>query len=167
MVKRCERLLRHLLLPPWQLQRMLPRAAMTAIEAAIVASERRHCGQICFAIEATLTPLQLLRELSARERALQVFAELGVWDTAGNNGVLIYVLLADKDVEIVADRAIAGRVDPHCWEKICTGMERAFRTGDFGRGSLEAIAGVGALLERHYPGSGHSTNTVSDAPVIL
>lgn len=165
MVKRRERLLRHLLLPPWRLQRVLPRTAMAAIESAIAASERRHCGQICFAIEAALAPLQLLRGLGARERALQAFAELGVWDTEGNNGVLIYVLLADKDVEIVADRAIAGRVDPHCWERICTGMERAFRAGDFERGSLEAIAGVGALLEQHYPGTGR--NTLSDAPVIL
>ncbi len=165
MVSRVRRALRHLLLPPWRLRRVLPPAALHAIEAAIAASESRHRGQICVAVESALDPSALWRGLGARERALQVFAELGVWDTEHNNGVLIYVLLADRDVEIVADRGIAAHVDPARWEAICAAMERAFGAGDFDRGALGAIAAVGALLESHYPGVGR--NTLGDAPVIL
>ncbi|MCG3171103.1 MAG: hypothetical protein CALGDGBN_02690 [Pseudomonadales bacterium] len=165
MVSGVRRVLRHLLLPPWRLRRVLPPAALHAIEAAISDSERWHRGQICFAVESALDPSALLHGLGTRGRALQVFAELGVWDTEDNSGVLIYVLLADHDVEIVADRGIAARVDPARWEAICAGMERAFAAGDFGPGALAAIVAVGELLREHYPGAG--PNTVADAPVVL
>lgn len=165
MVSRWRRVLRHLLLPPWHLRRVLPTTAMLAIEAAISASECRHRGQIRFAIETSLDPWQLLHGLTVRQRAWQVFGELGVWDTEENNGVLIYVLLADRDVQIVADRGIATRVAPGCWEAICVAMEQAFGQADFRRGALDAIAAVGVLLEEYCPGTG--SNTLADAPVVL
>ena len=106
------RMVRHLAMPPWRLRQVLPRPAMQAIETAIGASERTHGGQICFAVETALDLGPLARGQGARERALDVFAQLRVWDTEHNNGVLIYLLLADRDVEIVADRGIAVRVAP-------------------------------------------------------
>lgn len=165
MVSRWLRLPRHLLSPPWRLRRLLPKASLRAIEATIADSERRHGGQIRVAIESTLDPWQLLRGLEARERALQVFGQYRVWDTEANNGVLIYVLLADRDVEIIADRGIANRVEPSAWQGICQRMELAFQRGDFAVGLQEAIAAVGALLEAHYPDPG--PNTLADAPVVL
>ncbi len=165
MVTHWRRLLRHLMLPPWRLRQALPAASLQAIEAAIAGSERHHRGQIRFAVDAVLDPWQLLRGLDARERALQVFGQLRVWDTDENNGVLIYMLLADHRVEIIADRGIATRVVSIRWEEICTAMGQAFRRGDFEYGALEAVAAVGALLEAHYPGS--ADNTLADAPVVL
>jgi len=159
------RTLRHLAMPPWRLRQLLPRATLQAIEAAIGASERTHGGQICFAVETALDVAPLVRGEAARERALEVFAQLRVWDTEHNNGVLIYLLLADRDVEIVADRGIAARVAPAEWESVCRAMEGAFRAGRFEQGALEGIRAVGGLLARHYPGRG--ADTLSNAPYLL
>jgi uncharacterized membrane protein len=104
------RALAHLLLPRSALARRFPSHALTAIEEAIEASEKQHRAEIRVAIEVALDLRELRRIRSARERALEVFAELGVWSTRESNGVLIYVLLAERDVEIVADRGFAGRV---------------------------------------------------------
>ena len=159
------RLLRHLAMPPWRLRRVLPRASMQAIETAIGVSERTHGGQICFAVETALDPGPLVRGQAARERALDVFAQLRVWDTEHNNGVLIYLLLADRDVEIVADRGIAARVAAAEWEAICQGMESAFRAGRFEQGALDGIRAVGELLARHFPERG--ADALSNAPYVL
>ena len=159
------RVLRHLAMPPWRLRQLLPRATLQAIEAAIGASERTHGGQICFAVETALDVAALVRGQAARERALEVFAQLRVWDTEHNNGVLIYLLLADRDVEIVADRGVAARVAPAEWESVCRAMESAFRAGRFEQGALEGIREVGELLARHYPGRG--ADTLSNAPYLL
>lgn len=91
------------------------------------------------------------RGTTGRARAIEVFATLGVWDTEHNNGVLIYVLLADHDIEIVADRGIASRVDAAAWTAIAGAMESAFRAGEFERGALDGIARIGALLAEHFP----------------
>ena len=159
------RTVRHLAMPPWRLRQLLPRATLQAIEAAIGASERTHGGQICFAVETALDVAPLVRGQAARERALEVFAQLRVWDTEHNNGVLIYLLLADRDVEIVADRGIAARVAPAEWESVCRAMESAFRAGQFEQGALAGIRAVGELLARHYPQRG--TDTLSNAPYLL
>jgi uncharacterized membrane protein len=165
MVMAWRRILRHLAMPPWRLRRVLPRTTMQAIEAAIGASERTHGGQICFAVETALDLVPLARGQAARERALEVFAHLRVWDTEHNNGVLIYLLLADRDVEIVADRGIAARVGSAEWEAICVAMEAAFRAGRFEQGALEGIRAVGEMLARHYPGRG--ADALSNAPFLL
>lgn len=157
---------RHLAANRWRVRRAFPPHTLDAIEAAIRASETQHSGQIRFAVEGALEGLPLLQNQPARERAIDLFAQLRVWDTEQNNGVLIYVLLADRDVEIVADRGIAARVGQHEWDAICAAMEQAFRRGDFERGVLEGIARTTQLLARHFPKTG-GRNELPDAPVVV
>ncbi len=158
------RVLRHLFMPPWRTRVVFPAAALRAIEEAIRASERAHAGEIRFAVESALDPAPLLRGVSARERAVGAFSQLRVWDTAQNNGVLIYLLLADHDVEIVADRGIAARVAAAEWERICRQMEAHFRDGHFEQGAVAGIHAVGALLARHFPSAGGGVNELPDRP---
>lgn len=160
------RLLRHLVTPSWAAHRAFPAAALARIEGAIAESERRHGGQIRFAVEASLDPLAVWRGVSAADRALEAFSSLRVWDTEGNNGVLLYLLLADHDVEIVADRGIHGRVGSGEWETLCHAMEADFRAGRFEQGVLEGIAGISRHLETHYPAGG-AGNELPDRPVLL
>jgi uncharacterized membrane protein len=140
---------------------------MHAIEQAIRDSESTHSGQIRFAVEAALDIGPLLRNQSARERAIDVFSFLRVWDTQHNNGVLVYLLLADRDVEIVADRGIARHVASDQWERVCRDMEAAFRAGRFEDGVLNGIRAVSGHLSRHHPGTGTRPNELPDAPVVL
>jgi hypothetical protein len=161
------RLLRHLLLPPWWLHRGFPAHTRATIETAIRESEKTHGGQIRFAIEATLDFHRAARGLGARARAVELFSRLQVWDTERNNGVLIYLLLADHDVEIVADRGIHRLVGAEAWEQICRAMENHFRAGRFEQGAVEGIHAVGELLARHYPDTGGTPNELPDRPVIL
>ena len=160
------RILNHLLTGELQLKRAFPDATLLAIERAIEECEREHCGEICFAIEAALPLPALLRKKSARERAIEVFAQLRVWDTAANSGVLIYLLLADHDVEIVADRGIDSRVEHERWETICVGMESAFRAGKFEDGVIAAVREVSTLLAGHFPPPDRD-NELSNRPVVL
>ncbi|MBI3529384.1 MAG: TPM domain-containing protein [Betaproteobacteria bacterium] len=161
------RLLRHLMSPHWRVRHSFPPTALARIEQAIAQSETRHGGQIRFAVEHALDTASLLRGLSARERALDVFSALKVWDTEHNNGVLIYLLLADRDVEIIADRGIHGRVGGEGWETICREMESAFRGGNFEQGVLSGIERVSSLLESHYPSDHRGPNELPDRPVVL
>ncbi len=162
-----KRVLRHLFAPPWAWRRAFPQATLDAIEAAIRASERRHGGEIRFAIENSLPLAWTWRDASGRTRAIDVFSGLRVWDTEANTGVLIYLLLADRDIEIVADRGIAARVTSADWEEIARGMESAFRHGDFERGALAGIAEVDALLAAHCPPSVHNRDELDNRPAIL
>jgi uncharacterized membrane protein len=153
----------------WRTRLRFPRATLDAIEAAIVRAERTHAGQIRFAIETALTPLQILNDVAARTRAIELFASLGVWDTELNNGVLIYVQLADRGVEIVADRGLAARVGAAEWQGVCRLMEEHFRAGRFHQGAIAGVDAVGALLSRHFPaGLGQSSvNELPDRPTLL
>jgi uncharacterized membrane protein len=161
------RLLRHLLAPDWTVRLAFPAGSMRRIEQAIATSERRHGGQVRFAVETALDPLVILRDMSARERAIEVFSALRVWDTEHNNGVLIYLLLADRDVEIVADRGIASRVPKEGWEAICWEMEELLRGRDFERAVITGIGAVGAHLAQHFPPQGPASNELPDKPAIL
>ena len=161
------RLFRHLMTPHWRMRRSFPSAALARIEQAIAQSETRHGGQVRFVVEHALDTASLLRGLAARQRALDVFSALKVWDTEHNNGVLIYLLLADRDVEIIADRGIHGRVGAQGWEAVCREMEGAFREGDFEQGVLRGIARVSGLLASHFPGNSQCPNELSDKPVVL
>lgn len=161
------RLLRHLMSSHWRVRRLFAPAALARIGQAIAQCEARHGGQIRFAVEPALDTASLLRGRSARERALDVFSALKVWDTEHNNGVLIYLLLADRDVEIIADRGIHGRVAHDAWETICREMEGAFRGGDFEQGVLSGIARVSSLLASHYPSERRGPNELPDRPVVL
>jgi len=161
------RIVRHLFTTIWSARRAFPRAALDAIEQAISLSERTHRGQIRFAVEHSLDLPDLVRGVTARDRAVEMFARLRVWDTEHNNGVLIYLLLADRDVEILADRGVHARVGPEGWEAICRQMEQAFRSGDFGGGVTRGIQAVSEHLERHYPSDGAQANELPNRPVVL
>lgn len=152
---------------PWQVRRYFPASAMHKIEAAVRDSELRHSGEIRFVVEAALHPLQLLHGITPRQRALNLFGQLGVWDTEHNSGVLVYLLLADRDVEIVADRGIHGHVGDGGWEKICKQMEAEFRQGRFEAGTLLGMAQIGEVLQRHFPAGAANHNELSDTPLIL
>jgi uncharacterized membrane protein len=161
------RLFRHLMSPHWRVRRSFAQRTLASIEQAIARSETRHGGQIRFAVEHALDTGSLLRGLSARERALDVFSALKVWDTEHNNGVLIYLLLADRDVEIIADRGVDARVGAQGWETICREMESAFRGGNFEQGVLGGIERVSSLLAAHYPRDQRGRNELPDRPVVL
>lgn len=161
------RFIQHVVLPDWWLRRHFPTAVRQRIEAAITTSEQHHAAEFRFVVESTLHPVQLLRGETARQRALAVFSQLRIWDTAANNGVLIYLLLADRDVEIVADRGFNGRVEAAVWENICREMEAAFRAGRFESGALLGIARVDELLRRLYPADETNRNELPDQVALL
>ena len=158
---------KHLLLNRGRVRRAFPRPALANIERAIKASEAVHAGQIRFAVEGALDGAALFRDQPARDRAIDVFAELRLWDTAHRNGILIYLLLADRDVEIVADRGIAEKVPQAEWETICRQMEAEFRSGNFEGGVLKGIAAATQLLAKHFPAAGQRPNELPDRPVVL
>ena len=162
-----KRLLKHVFMPPWAWRRAFPQATLDAIEAAIRASEATHSGEIRFAIENSLPGILVWRGMSGRERAIEMFSNLRVWDTEQNSGVLVYLLLADHDIEIVADRGIAARVDPSAWEAVAQAMEAEFRQGAFERGALEGIRRVGDLLAQNFPASGDNRDELANRPVIV
>jgi uncharacterized membrane protein len=161
------RVMRHLSSGRATVRRALPPRTLDAIECAIRATEAQHSGQICFAVEAALELVPLLAGQTAQQRALEVFSRLRVWDTEHNNGVLIYLLLADRDVEIIADRGIHARLGQDAWEAICREMEAAFRDGEYEAGVLAGIRSVGRHLAHHYPHTGAKTNELPDRPVLL
>lgn len=162
-----QRIARHLVCSPRTVSRAFPRATLLAIEQAIRASESAHSGEIRFAVEPALELGPLWQGQSARERAIEVFSELRVWDTEQRNGVLIYLLLADRDVELVADRCIDARVGQPAWQAICQAMELAFRRGDYQAGVLLGIRAVTQQLIQHYPSDADARNQLLDAPVLL
>ena len=161
------RLIRHLFQPRWRLRLVFTRQTLARIAEAVSRSETGHGGEIRFVAEGALDFLPLVRGITARERAVRVFSDLRVWDTEANNGVLIYLLLADRDVEIVADRGFNTRVSGREWEAICLEMEACFARGDYEAGALAGIARVDELLRRHYPATGHPANELPDQPALL
>ena len=161
------RLLRHVTTDRASVHRVLPPSALARIEGAIAEGEARHSGQVCFAVEASLPAARILQRITPRERALEAFGLLRVWDTERNDGVLIYLLLADRDVEIVADRGIHAKVGEAAWSAICKDMERAFRAGKYEEGVEAGIRAVSELLAAHSPRDGERRNELSDKPAIL
>lgn len=161
------RLLRHLFTTDLKRRRCFPAHVLGVIEREIRASEQHHGGEIRVAIETALEGPALWRDLAPRERAIDVFARLRVWDTEHNNGVLIYILLADQDVEIVADRGYRERISGHEWEGACREMEAEFRAGKFEAGVVKGIRAVAAIIARHFPRSPHDRNELPDRPALL
>jgi uncharacterized membrane protein len=162
-----KRIARHLSFPPWRVGRAFPARTLETIERAIRTSEIAHGGEIRFAVEGALDGGPLFRGLSARERAIDVFSLLRIWDTARNNGVLIYLLLADQDVEIVADRGINAHVGAQEWEAICRMMEIAFRGSEYEKGVIAGIEAVTGHLARHFPAGGADRNELPDRAVLI
>lgn len=164
---RMKRYWQNLTTTAFALRRAFPPPVLGAIEAAIHASESGHGGEVQFAIESALNVSELRRGVTARDQAVRAFADLGVWDTENNNGVLIYVLLAEHAIEIVADRGYRGRVTDEEWRGICTEMQQAFAAGRFREGALAAIDAVTTVIAAEYPRAASDVDERPNRPVIL
>jgi hypothetical protein len=162
-----KRIIKHLIAPQWAVTRMFPAAAMKAIENAIRESERSHDGELRFAVEGGLKLWLLLHERTPRARAIEMFAQLRVWDTEHNSGVLIYVQAVDRHIEIIADRGINAKVEQGQWDAIAGRMQTEFRTQRYGAGVIEGMREITALLAQHFPPTGANPDELSDAPVVL
>src|ERR1700722_14693960 len=162
-----KRIGKHLIEHHWRVRRIFPQVALDLIEQAIKAGEATHSGQVRFVVEGSLDGKPLFSGQSARERALDIFSHLRIWDTAHNNGVLIYLLLADRDVEIVADRGIDAKVGAAGWGKNRQSMEADFRAGNFSGGVIKGIQSVSQQLARYFPKRGAGPNELPDEPVVI
>ncbi|TQF33708.1 TPM domain-containing protein [Bradyrhizobium sp. UNPA324] len=162
-----KRIARHLVQHHWRAKQIFPPNVLARIEQAIQRGEATHSGQVRFVVEGALDGRPLFRNQPARARALDVFSHLRIWDTAHNNGVLIYLLLADRDVEIIADRGIDAKVGAAGWESICRAMEAEFASGQFERGVIGGIEAVSRELAQHFPPQGPHANELPDAPLVM
>ena len=161
------RIARHLLVTDWQVRRAFPQGTLAGIQAAIKSSEAADAGEIRFVVEGALDGAPLFKGQSARDRAIDLFSQLRVWDTRHNTGVLIYLLLADRAVEIVADRGISERVDAQEWSKVCRQMEAAFKQSNFEGGVVSGVRAVTRHLAQHFPADPSDVNELPDKVVLL
>ncbi|MBT2745903.1 MULTISPECIES: TPM domain-containing protein [unclassified Lysobacter] len=163
------RMLRHWFAP--SSRRLFPEDSMLRIGAAIAAGEARHSGQLCFAVESRLSFAELLDGRQAREAALAAFAHLGVWDTSANNGVLLYLLLADHRIEIVADRGYDTRVGDERWLAVCESIQQALAAGEAEAAVLGGVAALSEIIAEQFPradgGEGGEGNELPDRPARL
>ena len=162
------RLLKHRRLDERDARRLVGDAALQRIEARVAASEAQHSGEIRVCIEAGLPLSYVKRDATARERAVAMFAKLRVWDTEDNNGVLIYLLLAEHAIEIVADRGLSRHADAAHWQRVVAAMRGAFQGGQFEAGLNQAVDAVDAVLTKHFAlGAGEANpNELPDAPYL-
>ena len=158
---------KHILMSPLQARRSFGPEVLAAIEREVAAQEKRHRGEIRFVVEAELTTGQLWRGLGSRDRARQVFAEQGVWNTEENTGVLIYILLADRHVEVVADRGITARVPESEWQAVCLAMQGHFREGRYEEGAIAGIRMVSEHLSRHFPAREANPDELPNRPILM
>ena len=162
-----KRFFRHVWMSPVIVKRSFPAQVLDDIERAVGAGEKSHRGQVRFVVEAELGTGQLWAGITSRQRALEVFSSLRVWDTEENNGVLVYVLLADRKVEIIADRGIHQHVGDERWSAICRELELHYRKRDFGSGSVVAVQKISAELALYFPATGEHCNEQPDRPVLM
>ncbi|HEX2547461.1 MAG TPA: TPM domain-containing protein [Ramlibacter sp.] len=168
MIKRLQRILRHRWLDDDDTRRAVPPELGRRLAERVAASERRHSGEVRIYVEASLPLSYLWRDAKPRERAIAMFGKLGVWDTEQNNGVLIYLLLAEHAIEVVADRGLSRHVPPQQWQEIVQHMSAAFRAGRYEEGLTQAVDEVTALLVTHFPlavGAANA-NELPDEPVL-
>ncbi len=161
------RLLKHLFAR--SARRLFPEASLQRIAEAIASDELRHRGEVCFAVESALDWRAVWPGRQARDRAVEMFSRLRVWDTAENNGILIYLLLADRRIEILADRGLVGRVSDEQWRGVCQLMEERLRAGDAEAAVLEGVTAAGELLAAHFPRikGNEDRNELPDRPQLL
>ena len=162
-----QRIWRHFAMTPARANQSFSRATLGVIERAIKASETAHMGEIRFVVEGALDTAPLFGGQSARDRALELFSKLRIWDTEHNSGVLIYVLLADRHVEIVADRGIHAKAGSRAWTTICAAMESAFKKSNFEEGAVQGIEAVTRQLTEHFPAGIDNQNELPDKPLVL
>jgi uncharacterized membrane protein len=164
---RLRRALRHLFSTRNEAEHAYPPDALAAITEAITAGEQTHRGEVRLIVEKGL-PLSLAwAGVTTRQRAIALFADYGIWDTEDNCGVLIYVNLADRRVDIIADRGIDRKIPAATWQDVCDTMTRGFARGEFRVATLAAIAQVNQLLRSHFPSEGARPNELPDRPVML
>ena len=161
------RILRHLTMTQARVNQAFPRTALKAIEQAVKASEMTHTGEVRFVVEGALDGVPLFSGQTARQRAHALFSQLQIWDTENNTGVLIYLLLADRAVEIVADRGIHAKAGAHAWVAICHDMEAAFKAAKFEGGAVSGIQAVSRQLADHFPAGGRNANELPDKPLVI
>jgi len=168
MLRRMMRILRHRWIDEADTRRAIPTALVEQLTRRVAASEKRHSGEVRIYVEAGLPLSYLWREAKPRERAIAMFGKLRVWDTEQNNGVLIYLLLAEHAIEIVADRGLAQKVGPGTWQAIVQHMRESFRQGRFEDGLTQALEEVSALLVEHFPRAlgAADRNELPDEPVL-
>jgi uncharacterized membrane protein len=168
MIDRIRRILRHRWLDESDTRRAIPPALLERLAQYVAESERRHTGEVRIYVEAGLPISYLWRGATPRERAIAMFGKLGVWDTEQNNGVLVYLLLAEHAIEVVADRGLSRHVSPAQWKEIVAHMGQAFRAGRYEQGLKQAVDEVTALLVRHFPVAPGSKNAneLPDQPVL-
>ncbi len=167
MVKKIKRWYIHSCVAPWKYRKLFPQETLNAIESAIHQSESQHSGELRFVIEHTLPSRLIWQGVSSWQRALKLFSNLRVWDTEENSGVLIYLLLAERTVHIVADRGINKKVSQTQWDEIALTMQQMFQQGHFQEGSLMGINQITCLLIRHFPASADNPNELPDTPIVL
>lgn len=161
------RLIKHLCTTTATGKRAFPEATLKAIEEAIAEGEKHHRAEVRVVVEPALDLQAVLGGMSPRERARALFAQYGVWDTEENCGVLVYINLADHQVEIVADRGVGKIVAAQDWQAVCRTMTQGFARGDYYNSTLAALAQLNALLQEHYPDDGSTRNQLSNRPVVL
>ncbi len=172
MISRIKRIFKHRWLDAWAVQRAIPPALLQRLQQQVVASEQAHSGEIRIYVEAGLPMSYLWRKASmgqiTRQRALSLFGKLRVWDTEHNNGVLIYLLLIEHSIELVADRGLNDKVTPQVWQKLVSSMQQAFKQSDFEGGLTQALDGVSALLVQHFPlaAGQDNPNELPDQPLL-
>ncbi|WCL47643.1 TPM domain-containing protein [Leptospira sp. GIMC2001] len=162
-----KRFFKHLFITQSHSKKYFPQASLDKIKAVITESEKKHDAEIVFAIESSIQPIAAMQNYSARSRSIDVFSQLRVWDTEANNGVLVYLLLADHDIEIVADRGINKVAGEHFWEEVCKKMEENFRNGNFETGVIEGINMITDILAKYYPKNNKKSNEIPDSPVVM
>ena len=162
-----KRILKHLLITERHVRKIFTPKHLERFAQTIKASERQHSGEIRFAVESSLEFEPLIKNQTARQRAIEVFSQLQVWDTELNNGVLIYVLLADHAIEIVADRGIHAKVGAAHWESLCKSIQNDFAHGYFEEGTNACIQAVSDQLIKHFPHTNGGKNELPDMPVVF
>lgn len=166
-MQKLKRILRHVFFPPWRRGQLFPERELVRLGALVSAVEQRHRGELRLAIETYLPLPALLAGVTARQRAIEVFSNLRVWDTELNSGVLLYLLLADHKLEIVADRGIDARMGADAWQNIVHDMEAAFGDGRYVEGLELGLKRIGESLVAHFPAEGVNPNELPDRPVML
>jgi uncharacterized membrane protein len=162
-----KRWLKHCFMPPWYWRLKFSNATLSSIEQAITQSEHLHKGELRFAIENALAPIWVWRGMSVYQRATEIFSSLRIWDTEENSGVLIYLLLADREVHILADRGIAGKVAQAEWQSIAEVMQGEFKQDHYQAGALQGISLITDLLAKHFPPGANKLNELPNRPVII
>lgn len=161
------RLLKHLLHTPFTTRRAFPASLQETLRQLVAEGEQTHRGEIRFVVEGDWPLLDVLGKKTTRERALEVFGQARVWDTHENTGLLVYVLLCEHKVEILADRGLHAAAGSGTWESLCAELSAAYQGGRFEEGSVTLLRQLNTLLRGHFPAENGNPNELPDMPIVL